>query len=103
MGRYVEISKQYQACNEHYYEVIPHDHPEIKPFYIGLNETTKKVFFYENVTKEFIATVDLDGNLQYQSGAVKDRIPRWLIFLCLKKAKDAFMVEKFPSNISFQS
>lgn len=103
MGRYVEISKQSQALDEHYYEVAPHDHPDIKPFYIGLNEGTKKVFFYEDVGKEPIAIVDLDGNLQYQSEAAKDRVPRWLIFLCLNKAKDAFLAGKFPSNISFQS
>lgn len=103
MGRYVEIRKQSQALNEHYYEVTPHDHPEIKLFYIGLDEATKKVFFYEEEGKEPITTMDLDGNLQYQNEAVKDRIPRWLIFLCLKKAKDAFLTDKFPSNISFQS
>ncbi len=125
MGRYVEISKQSQALDEHYYKVTPLDHPKIellgnqmqpsnedrdsiprdpiKPFYIGLNEGTKKVFFYEDVGKEPIAIVDLDGNLQYQSEAAKDRVPRWLIFLCLNKAKDAFLAGKFPSNISFQS
>ena len=53
-GRYVEISKQSQALNEHHYEVIPHDHPEIKPFYIGLNEATKRVLFYESIEKDLL-------------------------------------------------
>lgn len=103
MGRYVEISKQSQAVNEHYYKVIPHDHPEIKSFYIGLNERTKKVFFYEDIGENLIATIDLDGNLKYQSDVGKDRVSRWLIFLCLKKAKDCFLTKTYPSNISFQS
>ena len=125
MGRCVEIRKQSQALNGHYYEVTPHDHPKIeilgsqmqpsnpnrdsiprdhiKLFYISLNQATKKVFFYEDVEAEPIATIDIDGHLQYQSEAAKDRIPRWLMFLCLKKAKDAFLAERFPSNISFQS
>ena len=111
MGRYVEISKQSQALNEHYYEVISHDHPEIKPFCIGLNASTKKVSFYEsralanrlNIEEAPIATIDIERRLEYQSEVVKDRIPRWLIFLCFKKAKDALLADKFPSNISFQS
>ena len=103
MGRYIEISKQSQILNEHYYKVTPHDHPEIKPFYIGLNETTKKVFFYEEINKEPFTTINFDGNLQYRSSAAKNRIPRWLIFLCLKKAMAVFLDGNFPSNISFQS
>lgn len=103
MGRYVEINKQSQTFNIHYYKVISHDHPEVKLFYIGLNETTQKVFFYEDIEREPVAIVDLDGSLQYQSEKIKDRIPRWLIFLCLKKAKDAFLANKFSSNMSFQS
>lgn len=103
MGRYVEINKQSQVYNEHYYEIIPHDHPEIKPFYIGLNEETKKVFFYERLEEIPIITSDIEGNLHYQHQHHQDRIPRWLIFLCVNKAKNAFFSGKFPSNISFQS
>lgn len=36
MGRYVEISKQSQAPDEHYYEVTPHDHPKIELFGLQL-------------------------------------------------------------------
>jgi hypothetical protein len=88
----------------HYYKVVPHDHPEIKPFYIGLDELNKQVFFYDNNIEDSPEVViHNDGTLQYHSEQAKKRVPLWLIFLCLHKAQNAFLAEKLPSNISFQS
>lgn len=49
MGRYVEISKRSQALTMHCYKVKAHDYPEIKPFYIGLNEETKTVIVIKKI------------------------------------------------------
>lgn len=84
--------------------VIPADHPELEQFYIGIDELTRHISFYPNSINSSPAfAVDIDGALYCISDTAIQWIPKWLIFLCWKKSRDAILAGEFPSSISFQS
>ena len=103
MGRYIKIEKIKSVQGMHYYRVLSPDFPEVEPFYIGLDQYNKAVYFFKNNNfDQPDYKIDLDENKKNDK-IVINWLPSFLVFGTLVKAKEVFIKGVFGECISFQS